>query len=147
MANIIYGLVTNVISSAIITPRISFPVSINYNIKKNDTEEVKDLDFFHMEKLLTWMKLFFEEVNHNENNENNENETIKAYRQELYNIYVGIVSNYKQYQQWKKYNNNIWVLSSYRCKNTKDLSKQILADIQLFNEGIKMFYLLNNKNK
>jgi hypothetical protein len=139
MANIIYGLITNVISSAIITPRISFPVSINYNIKKNDTEEVKDIDFFQMEKLLSWMKLFFEEETVNEN------ETIKAYRQELYNIYVGIVSNYKQYQQWKKYNNNIWVLSSYRSKNTKDLSKQILADIQLFNEGIKMFYLLNNK--
>ena len=69
--------------------------------------------------------------------------TIKAYKKELYNIYVGIKSDYIQYQHWKKYNNSLWLFSSYRSKNTKDLSKKIISDIQLFNDGLKMFSMIS----
>jgi hypothetical protein len=132
-----------------ITPKISFPMSINCNIKREEVSDVKDLDYFQMEKFLKWMKLFFDDYkeeldSENENDEKEENsETKKAYKRELYNIYIGIISDYKQYKTWKKYNNSLWILSSYRSKNTIDLSKKIMADIQLFNEGIKMFSLLN----
>lgn len=147
IANLIYGIV----SSSTITPRISVPVSISIpymsSSSKPEDSELKDLDFFQMEKLLTWMKFFFEEEKKRDSERNydkDENEnTIKAYKKELYNIYVGIKSDYIQYQGWKKYNNSLWVLSSYRSKNTKDLSKKIISDIQLFNEGLKMFSMIS----
>lgn len=149
--NLIYGIISPSLSSRKDFPRISFPVSISipYGISSSKKEEyeAKDLDFFQMEKLLTWMKLFFEEEdekteeNKEESKENNI--TKKAYKRELYNIYVGIRSDYKQYQGWKKYNNSIWILPSYRSKNTKDLGKKIISDIELFNEGLKMFSLIN----
>lgn len=140
----IFNLIYGILSNSTITPRFSVPVSIsipyiNQNSKKDDYE-VKDLDFFQMEKLLTWMKLFFEEDHKEDNLEDSQK---NAYKRELYNIYVGIRSDYKQYQNWKKYNNSIWILSSYRSKNTKDLSKKIVSDIQLFNEGLKMFSMLH----
>jgi len=69
--------------------------------------------------------------------------TQKAYKQELYSIYVGIVSDYKQYQQWKQYNDNLWVLSSYRKKNAKGLAKKILGDMVLFKEGLQMFSMMH----
>lgn len=144
IASLIYGIV----SSSTITPRISVPVSISIpymsSSSKTDDNELKDLDFFQMEKLLTWMKFFFDEET-KEDKEDNIN-TIKAYKKELYNIYVGIKSDYIQYQGWKKYNNSLWVLSSYRSKNTKDLSKKIISDIQLFNEGLKMFSMISKNN-
>ena len=125
--NLICGLITN----STVTPRFSVPVSISIpymnQISKKEEYDIKDLDFFQMEKLLTWMKLFFEDET-NDNKDNKDNDIQKnAYKRELYNIYVGIVSDYKQYQNWKKYNNSIWLLSSYRSKNTKDLSKKILS--------------------
>jgi len=165
--NLMYGILS---SSSISSSRNSFGISIPVSISvpymsvspsKNDNE-LKDLDFFQMEKLLTWMKFFFEEdieikeENKNDkkeyieitkeyNKETNKETTIKAYKKELYNIYVGIRSDYKQYQNWSKYNNTLWVLSSYRSKNTKDLSKKIISDIQLFNEGLKMFEMINSR--
>lgn len=143
----IFNLIYGILSKSSVNPRFSVPVSISIpyisqSSKKEDSEN-KDLDFFQMEKLLTWMKLFFDDGD-NKNNEKDENESQKdAYKRELYNIYVGIRSDYKQYQNWKKYNNSIWILSSYRSKNTKDLSKKIISDIQLFNEGLKMFSILH----
>ncbi len=150
ICSIIYGL----ISSSTITPRISVPVSISIpymsSSSKRDDNELKDLDFFQMEKLLTWMKFFFdgdtvEEEDKSDKDENNK-EQYRAYKRELYNIYVGIKSDYIQYQHWKKYNNSIWLFSSYRSKNTKDLSKKIVSDIQLFNEGLKMFSIITKNN-
>lgn len=158
LCNIIYS----ILNSTTFIPRISVPVSIsipyNYSSKKDDTE-IKDLDFFQMEKLLRWMKFFFDEEDKDkpdkdkpdkedkssekEDKSDDECETKKAYKRELYNIYIGIRSDYKQYQNWVKYNNSIWLLQSYRSKNTKDLSKKIISDIQLFNEGLKMFSLFN----
>lgn len=152
ICTIIYGL----ISSSTITPRISVPVSISIpymsSSSKRDDNELKDLDFFQMEKLLTWMKFFFDgdspmavEEQDKRDNDNNK-EQYRAYKRELYNIYVGIKSDYIQYQHWKKYNNSIWLFSSYRSKNTKDLSKKIISDIQLFNEGLKMFSIITKNN-
>lgn len=145
----IFNLICGILANSTITPRISVPVSIsipymNQGSKKEDSD-VKDLDFFQMEKLLTWMKLFFDEdIKDIKDDKNDKEETQKnAYKRELYNIYVGIRSDYKQYQNWKKYNNSLWLLSSYRSKNTKDLSKKIVSDIQLFNEGLKMFSMLH----
>jgi len=147
----IASMIYTIVSSSSITPRISFPVSIsipymNSSLQREDYE-IKDLDFFQMEKLLTWMKFLFEEENKDEDKENKEHkEQHKAYKRELYNIYVGIKSDYIQYQRWKKYNNSLWAFSSYRSKNTKDLSKKIVSDIQLFNEGLKMFSIITKNN-
>jgi hypothetical protein len=167
----IFNLMYGILSSSSISSSssrnsfgISIPVSISVpymsvNQSKNDNE-LKDLDFFQMEKLLTWMKFFFEEeieikeenkddnkevieITKDDYKESTKETTIKAYKKELYNIYVGIRSDYKQYQHWSKYNNSLWLLSSYRSKNTKDLSKKIISDIQLFNEGLKMFEMIN----
>ena len=60
-------------------------------------------------------------------------------QKELYNIYVTICSDHIQYQQWKKYNDSLWIFSSMRKKNTKGLARKILADIKLFKEGLEMF--------
>jgi hypothetical protein len=54
-----------------------------------------------------------------------------------------IGSDYKQYRHWKQYNNGIWLLSSYRNKDTKALAKKILADVKLFHEGLKMFSMFD----
>lgn len=168
IGKIIYGILSNSRisgSNSISVPiSISIPYSNSFDSVKNDTSEIKDLDFFQMDKLLTWMKFFFEDtsyikdknfsdINESKTNESDikeSNDTIKAYKKELYNIYVGIRSDYVQYKNWKKYNNSLWVMSYYRSKNTKDLSKKIISDIQLFNEGIKMFSIIfkdKDKNK
>jgi hypothetical protein len=148
----ICSLIFNIIyNSSAISSRLSIPLSISipYNSKKEELV-TKDLDYFQMERLLKWMSLFFEQDKDKENEENEDNkenenkeETKRAYTRELYNIYIGIRSDYKQYLSWKKYNNSIWILSSIRSKNTKDLSKKIISDIELFNDGLKMFSLFN----
>lgn len=116
----------------------------------------RELENIQMDKLLKWMSMVFEDDISNllkldENKENNENhdnkeEKLKAYKKELYNIYVTIKSDYLQYLERKKYNSRIWILSSYRQKNTKELSKKIILDIQLFYEGLKMFSLFEKMN-
>ena len=149
----ICSLIFNIYNSSSTSSRLSIPLSISipYNSKKEELV-TKDLDYFQMERLLKWMSLFFEQdkedkENDNKENDNKENdnkeETKRAYIRELYNIYIGIRSDYKQYLSWKKYNNSIWILSSIRSKNTKDLSKKIISDIELFNDGLKMFSLFN----
>ena len=55
-----------------------------------------------------------------------------------------IRSDYTQYQQWKQHNSHIWVFSSYRKKDTPALAKKILADIRLFQEGLKLFSMRMN---
>jgi len=161
ICSLIFNMIYN---SSISSTRLSIPLSIsipyNYSSKKEELS-TKDLDYFQMERLLKWMSLFFEQdeeedekdykketirdIEKNDEKEDLENkeETKRAYKKELYNIYVGIRSDYKQYLNWKKYNNNIWILPSMRSKNTKDLSKKIISDIELFNEGLKMFSLFN----
>ena len=92
-------------------------------------DDERELDMMQMDRMIKWISLIFNET------EVEECETRKAYKRELYNIYVTIVSDYKQYEQWKKYNHESWLFH----KNTKALAKKILSDIKLFNEGLMMF--------
>jgi hypothetical protein len=143
----ICSVIFNLLYNSLSTTRLSIPLSISipYNSSKKEEFLTKDLDYFQMERLLKWMSLFFENEDDKEDDtkEDEKEETKKAYKKELYNIYIGIRSDYKQYLNWKKYNNSIWLLSSIRSKNTKDLSKKIISDIELFNEGLKMFSMFN----
>jgi hypothetical protein len=96
-----------------------------------------DLDQVHMDQVIKWMKMLFDDGSVEVT------VTQKAYKQELYSIYVGIVSDYKQYQQWKQYNDSLWIMTSYRKKNTKGLAKKILGDMILFKEGLQMFSMMH----
>ena len=101
---------------------------------RHDVDEERELDMLHMDRLLPWMRIMFDEPQ-----ETVTMEARQAYKKELYSVYITIRSDYTQYQQWKQYNSSIWVLSSYRKKNTGALAKKILADIRLFHEGLKLF--------
>ena len=99
-------------------------------------KEIEDteLDGLQMDRLIKWMNMLFD---------TDGSETQRAYKQELYNVYVTIVSDYKQYAQWKVYNNSLWIMTSYRKKNTKALAKKILGDCTLFKEGLQMFSMIH----
>jgi hypothetical protein len=92
------------------------------------------LDSMQMTTMIRWMSLFFENYESDD-----KTETKKQYRKELYNVYVTISSDYRQYQAWKKYNQGVWILPYYRAKNTNDLAKKIVMDVHLFNEGVTLF--------
>jgi hypothetical protein len=96
-----------------------------------------ELERMQVDRLIRWMGLFFE--NYESIEDNNESETKREYRKELYSVYKTIVSDYKQYQGWKKYNESIWILPYYRSKCTNELAKKIIADISLFNDGLSLF--------
>ena len=101
-----------------------------------EIDEERELDLLQMERLIKWMNMLFDysvTVSVSQ----------KAYKQELYNIYVTIVSDYKQYQQWKAYNDSLWIMTAYRKKNTKGLAKKILGDCTLFKEGLQMFSMMH----
>jgi len=110
-------------------------------VKPAETDDERELDLLQMDRMLKWMSIIFEDsfvpI------ETPVEDTHKAYKKELYNIYMTIGSDYKQYRQWKQYNNGIWLLSSYRNKDTKALAKKILADVKLFHEGLKMFSMFD----
>lgn len=102
----------------------------------------KELDRLQMSRLLKWMDMFFndETENKNENKAENNEMTIKqAYRKELFSIYKTISSDYKQYENWKRYNQSLWVFRSYRAKHTNSLAQKILSDLALFHEGMNLF--------
>jgi hypothetical protein len=107
---------------------------------RHDVDEERELDMLHMDRLLPWMRIMFDEPV----KETDTVEARQAYKKELYSVYMTIRSDYTQYQQWKQYNSSIWVLSSYRKKNTAALAKKILADIRLFHEGLKLFSMRMN---
>lgn len=117
---------------------------------RSDVDDERELDLLQMDRMLKWMSLIFEDSFVAIEKPGNAvldatpgtdiiDDTHKAYKKELYNIYVTICSDFRQYQNWKKYNANIWVFSSYRNKNTKSLARKILGDVKLFHEGLKMF--------
>jgi hypothetical protein len=106
-------------------------------IARTEVNEEKELDAINMDRMLKWMHLIFETT------PNEETASHKEYKKELYSIYVGIVSDYKEYQQWKHYNRTLWVLSSYRKKNTTSLAAKILADIKSFHDGLHMFSMIS----
>ena len=106
----------------------------------------KELDRLQMSRLLKWMDMFFNDETENkaENKadnkaENNEMTIKQAYRKELFSIYKTISSDYKQYENWKRYNQSLWVFRSYRAKHTNSLAQKILSDLALFHEGMNLF--------
>jgi hypothetical protein len=102
----------------------------------------KELDRLQMSRLLKWMDMFFNDETENkaENKAENNEMTIKqAYRKELFSIYKTISSDYKQYENWKRYNQSLWVFRSYRAKHTNSLAQKILSDLALFHEGMNLF--------
>lgn len=105
-----------------------------------DIDEEKQLERLQMDRLLKWMSIIFE-------SDEPTPESHREYKQELYSIYKTIASDYRQYQQSKKYNGDLWVMSSYRKKNMKPLASKILCDVKLFNEGLKMYSIINNTSK
>jgi hypothetical protein len=106
-------------------------------IFRQEVDDERELELIQMDRLLKWMKLVFEDSIKIPNESYTESH--RAYKQELYSIYVTICSDYIQYQDWKKYNDSLWMGSSYRNKNTKGLAKKILGDVKLFKEGLEMF--------
>jgi len=106
---------------------------------RSEIDDERELDLLQMDRLLKWMRLVFDESTPSSEPLSPRSETQREYKKELFNIYVTIHTDYKEYQKWKKYNQSIWVLSSYRSKDTKTLSKKILSDIKLFKEGLQMY--------
>jgi hypothetical protein len=113
-----------------------YSVPVDQPVQKEMNAE-HDLDQVHMGQVIKWMKMLFDD------GPVDVTVTQKAYKQELYSIYVGIVSDYKQYQQWKQYNDSLWIMTSYRKKNTKGIAKKILGDMILFKEGLQMFSMMH----
>ena len=109
-------------------------------IGRIDIDEEKELDRLQMDRLLKWMNMIFEVQEETP-------ESHREYKQELFNIYKTIASDYRQYQNWKRYNGELWVMSSYRKKNTKSLAAKKLCDIKLFNEGLKMYSIINTNRQ
>lgn len=112
-----------------------------FSDKQSDQYE-KELDRLQMSRLLKWMDMFFNDSNEIENIQNTENTEItikQAYRKELFSIYKTISSDYKQYENWKRYNQSLWVFRSYRSKHTNSLAQKILSDLALFHEGMNLF--------
>jgi len=108
-------------------------------IIRSEVDNERELDLLQMDRLLKWMRLVFDESTPSSEPLSPRSETQREYKKELYNIYVTIGTDYKEYQRWKKYNQSIWILSSYRSKDTKSLSKKIISDIKLFKEGLQMY--------
>jgi hypothetical protein len=88
-----------------------------------------------LDLLLKGMMIFFE-------NEIETNCPIqKKYKKELYPIYTIIVSDYKEYQRWEKYNAlwiNVWK------KDTTQLVQKIQSQLQLFLEGMHLYSLMKS---
>lgn len=107
-----------------------------------EIDDEHELDLLQMDRMLKWMKLVFEATP--STTELDDDSKSINYKQELYSIYMTICSDYKEYQRWKIYNSSLWMFSSYRKKNTRQLAKKIIADIKLFNEGLKLFSMMKN---
>lgn len=92
----------------------------------------QELQRLQMDRLLKWMEMMFDETA-------TDTPSDKPYRQELYSLFKGIRSDYHEYVRWKRYNDDLWIMTSYRKKNLKPLAEKILADVALFREGLQMF--------
>jgi hypothetical protein len=101
-----------------------------------------EVDRMQINRLLKWLRLFFEKYPPSLNNEDEKgyDGNIKhQYMKELYQLYKTILSDYNQYVQWKTYNDSIWLLRTYRSKSTDEIAKKIISDVTLFNEGLTLF--------
>ena len=134
MASSVTGMTSSYFSGCA-APPLPQPLEIN---------DERELELLQMERMLKWMSLIFEDTFVSVDKDTpGYTEAHKGYKKELYSIYRTISSDYIQYQQWKDYNNRIWLLSSYRNKDTKSLAKKILADVKLFQECLKMFSMFD----
>ena len=135
LASSVAGLSSSYFSGKVPTP----------TLVRHDVDEERELDMLHMDRLLPWMRIMFDDPVQDTPRETPDTmDTRQAYKKELYSVYMTIRSDYTQYQQWKQHNDRIWVFSSYRKKNTTALAKKILADIRLFQEGLKLFSMRMN---
>lgn len=137
-----YQLAVNTIAPLIASSVSSLYTSYNKEepaptLVRAEIDDEQDLSSLQMDRLLKWMSLIFDDSITTVKTESTELKS--AYKRELYSLYTTIISDYRQYQQMKKYNNSLWILSYYRSKDTKSLAKRIIGDIKLFNEGLKMF--------
>lgn len=128
---LIHQLVISNIASTITSYLASAIRNIFSSNERPDNRE-KELDRLQMNRLMKWMDMFFQE-------ETTDIPIKNAYRQELYNIYKTIASDYKQYENWKRYNQSLWLIRTYRQKNTNWLAQKILDDLVLFHEGVNLF--------
>lgn len=146
-SQLLYQMVINHIAPAMLSSFSSLYTSYFSSREKTivhtmqEIDDERELELLQMDRLLKWMNLIFKEEN-GEKEEMSISSTLgkeSQYKQELFSIYRTIVSDYKEYQRWKAYNKNLWMFSSYRSRDTKYLAKKILADVRLFQEGLKMF--------
>jgi hypothetical protein len=134
MASSITSMTATYFSGSNVTP---IPIA-----KPADINDERELELLQMDRMLMWMSLVFDDT-FTPLTPGDKEETHRSYKKELYSIYRTICSDYAQYKKWKQYNNGIWLLSSYRSKDTKALAKKILADVKLFHEGLKMFSMFD----
>ena len=141
-SQLLYQMVINHVAPAMLSSFSSLYTSYFSSREKTivhtmqEVDDERELELLQMDRLLKWMSLIF-----NEGIETTPSAPGKEtqYKQELFSIYRTIVSDYKEYQRWKAYNKNLWMFSSYRSRDTKYLAKKILADVRLFQQGLKMF--------
>ena len=107
-----------------------------------EPEEERELELLQMDRLLKWMALVFEVPDPVGVPE----ETRRAYKKELFSIYRTLCSDYQQYRNWKTYNQGLWLLSSYRRRDTKGLARKLLSDVRLFKEGLQLLFLMEHKS-
>lgn len=107
-----------------------------------EPEEERELELLQMDRLLKWMALVFEVPDPLGVPE----ETRRAYKKELFSIYRTLCSDYQQYRNWKTYNQGLWLLSSYRRRDTKGLARKLLSDVRLFKEGLQLLFLMEHKS-
>ena len=91
---------------------VSFPIYLRNDTRESKKEENID-DLFQFEKMLKWMKLFFDNFEDEKDEKDEKDETLKAFKKELYNIYIGINSDYIQYKQWLNYNKSLLLFSLF----------------------------------
>lgn len=106
-----------------------------------ELDDERELELLQMDRLLKWMELVFDVPDPM----GVPGETRRVYKQELFSIYRTLCSDYQQYRQWKKYNHELWVLSSYRRRDTKGLARKLLSDVRLFKEGLQLLFMMEHK--
>ena len=124
-----YQLAVNTIAPLIASSVSSLYTSYNKEepaptLVRAEIDDEQDLSSLQMDRLLKWMSLIFDDSITTVKTESTELKS--AYKRELYSLYTTIISDYRQYQQMKKYNNSLWILSYYRSKDTKSLAKRII---------------------
>ena len=126
------------LSPSLSTPPPSSPVSTSSS--SEPVEEERELELLQMDRLLPWMAMVFDGSESSE-------ETRRAHKQELFSLYRSLCSEYQQWKHWKAYNQSLWLLSSYRRRDTKGLARKLLSDVRLFKEGLQLLWLLEHKTE